>query len=358
MSVIRPIARLISPLVNPVVFDFWAAHLSPALSWERPLAKVVAREVVARDTVTLILRPNRHVQQGLPGQHVNVTAAVEGVRLTRSYSPDWSSRRRLALTIKRVPEGRMSSWLTQRCRVGDVLEIGPAFGDMTPPDPAQPWLFLAAGSGITPLISLLRHAAEQRASTAPITLLYWARTRADLCFLNELGRLHERLPGFRLHTILTREASLLPHERAGRPDAALLAELVPALDGQLAYACGPAGFVGAVREGLAGKVASFSAEAFTPPALSPVTESQPVRVTLARSGRELTIPAGMALLPALEAAGERPAYGCRMGICNTCACGKLAGSTEDLLGGGINPEPVAALRLCVSRARGDISLDL
>ena len=357
MPTAGPLKRMLSPLVNPQVFDFWASHLSPTLSWERALAKVLARRVEARDTVTLELKPNRHVGGFAPGQHVSVTVSVDGVRLTRSYSPSWLGRGRMAVTVKKIPGGKVSGWLTEHCRVGDVLEIGPAFGDMTQPSLDRPWLLVAAGSGITPMMSLLRQAATQPPSLPPITLLYWARTRADLCFLRELDQLAGRLPSLTVHRILTRESALLPEEHGGRPDETLLRALVPDLGARQVYACGPAGFVAAVRALLAGQVAAFEAEAFSLPVVS-VLSGAPVQVTLGRSGRVLSVPAGAPLLAALEAAGERPAHGCRMGICNTCVCGKLAGTTEDLLGGGLSHEPVGAMKLCVSTARTDITLDL
>jgi ferredoxin len=83
-----------------------------------------------------------------------------------------------------------------------------------------------------------------------------------------------------------------------------------------------------------------------------------VQVTLARSARVLTLPRGASLLEALEAAGVTPPSGCRMGICNTCACGKRAGSTRHLHTGALEHEPVTALRLCVNRASSDLILEL
>jgi stearoyl-CoA 9-desaturase NADPH oxidoreductase len=83
-----------------------------------------------------------------------------------------------------------------------------------------------------------------------------------------------------------------------------------------------------------------------------------VQLTLAASNRVLTVPRGQSLLTALEAAGLKPASGCRMGICNTCACGKRAGITRHLHTGDIEHEPVSALRLCVNSARSDLILDL
>ncbi|MDP9140191.1 MAG: FAD-binding oxidoreductase, partial [Pseudomonadota bacterium] len=109
-------SRLIAPFIAPDVFDFWAAKLNPAWSWQRSLARVVERRVEARDAVTLILRTNRHFRGFLPGQHVNVSAEVDGARITRSYSLTDIPRkgRRIALTVKRIEGGRFSNHLSTR----------------------------------------------------------------------------------------------------------------------------------------------------------------------------------------------------------------------------------------------------
>jgi len=352
-------SRLLKPLVSAAVFDFWASQLAPGVAWSRPLAKVVERRIEARDTVTLVLKPNRHFQGFRPGQHVNIGVEVNGSRLSRSYSLTDIPRRDglLSITVKRIEGGKVSGQLRHRTRVGDVLDIGPAFGELTLPESTgQRWLLLAAGSGITPLISLVRERAA-RGAAADLTLLYWARSRAELCFVRELNEIAAAQPGFRVHFLLTRESDLLPGESRGRPDSALLESLVPDLAERRVYACGPGGFVGTLRELLGDRVPSFAAEAFTP---APVvtTATGTVRVRLLASARTLEIPAGQALLPALEAQGLQPAYGCRMGICNTCVCAKLDGSTQNLDTGDVQTEADPALRLCVSRACTDLTLDL
>ncbi|MFA5939728.1 MAG: ferredoxin reductase [Sinimarinibacterium sp.] len=355
----RPLRRLLSPLVAPQVFDFWASKLNSTWSWQRPLARVVERRVEARDAVTLVLQPNHHFAGFAPGQHVNVSAEIGGARVTRSYSLTDVQRSdgRVSITVKRIENGRMSTHLCHQTRVGDVLELGPAFGDMSLPEqPAGRWLFLAAGSGITPLMSLTRALADA-GMPVDLTLVYWARSRAELCFVRELRDLAARAPRFHLHVVLTRETQRLPDERAGRLDAALLQEFAPDLDQTRIYACGPAGFVATARTLTAGQALAFKGEAFTPPVLHSDVAGT-VRVALRASGRTLEIPAGQALLPALEAQGLKPAYGCRMGICNTCACGKFEGTTQDLNSGDLDAEPSSALRLCVSRACTDLTLDL
>lgn len=357
--------RVVAPLVEPEVFDFWVQHLNPAWSWSRPLATIVERRVEARDTVTLVLQPNRHVGGFLPGQHINVSAEVNGRRVTRSYSltNTQSRSRRMSITVKRVEGGALSTHLVQQARVGDVLGIGPAFGEMTlPAQPQGRWLFLAAGSGITPLMGLTRALAAQH-MPVELTLLYWVKAHAELCFLQELRALSARFPQFRLQVIVTHEAPSVPGEAQGLISAEQLAQLVPSLGEHQVFACGPGGFIETARELCAGRASSFIAEGFTPaapmalPSLAGV-EARTVRVTLQRTGRELQLSTGLSLLDALEAEGLNPPSGCRMGVCHTCVCPRIEGTTQDMQSGDTQSESNMAVRLCVSRACTDLTLDL
>ena len=358
--------RLLQPLVSPEVFDFWAGLVRPGASWSRPLGRIVARHETARDAVTLLIQPNRHWGGFQPGQHLNVGAQVGGRWVQRSYSLSGIPRRdgRIAITVRRVEGGALSSHLTAHSRVGDVLTLGPAFGDMTWPEdrvtdaPGGAWLFLAAGSGITPLISLTR-AWAAAGTPVDLTLVYWARTREELCFAEELRALALREGRFRVHFVLTRQEGLRDTELQGRLSEARLESIVPDLARRQIYACGPAGFVDTARRVAAPRARSFLAEAFTPPVLAPAGASAgTVAVHLTASGRTLQIAAGQSLLIALEEQGLRPASGCRMGICRTCVCPKAEGSTQNLTTGELHHGHDSALRLCVSRACSDLTLDL
>lgn len=343
----------------PATLDFWASRLHPALSWARPLARIVARTRASGDAVTLLLRPNRHWQGFSAGQHVNVSAEIDGIRVTRSYSLSDMPRAdgRIAITVKAVTGGRLSRHLCEDARVGDVLDLGPAFGEMTPPGSgSSPLLFLAAGSGITPLMAMLRRVAAQ-GMPRPLTLMYWARTREEFCFAAELRGLAARHADFHVRFVLTRADAWAPDETEGRLSEQQLSTLVPDATQRHVYACGPGGFVESARALLASRAPTFQSEAFTPPPRG-VEESGSVQVTLARRGQTLVVPRGQSLLSALEQAGLNPASGCRMGICNTCACGKRSGTTRHLPTGTVQPEPVSALRLCVSSATSDLVLDL
>ncbi|KFN45786.1 ferredoxin reductase [Arenimonas metalli] len=349
--------RARAPFVSPALFDFWAQRLSPTWSWDRPLARIVARERAASDAVNLVLRPNRHFRGFRPGQHVNLGVEVDGRRLVRSYSPsapaaaDGSFR----ITVKAIEGGKVSRFLHEHAKVGDVVTLGEAFGELAlPADGRNPRLLLAAGSGITPMMAIFAALAAQP-DPAPTTLLYSTRTRDQRCFVDELRAIAAATPALQVRFLLTRDRAAAGDEAAGRLDAV---QLAPWLDASAhVLACGPAGFVETAAALIATRAASFAAESFSPPVFES-TDTGTVELTLARSGRTLAVPRGQPLLDALEAAGLSPAHGCRRGLCNSCACGKSAGSTRHLLTGELEHEPVSALRLCVSSARSDLVLDL
>ncbi len=365
----RPLLqRLARTLLAPDAFDFWASRLRPDWSWDRPLARIVSRQAESEDSFTLLLQPNRHWRGFQPGQHLNIGAEIEGIRITRSYSLSDAPRAdgRIAITVKAMPGGKLSQHLCHAAKVGEVLTLDAAFGEMTlPQTPEGAWLFLAAGSGITPLMAMVR-AQAALGMPVPLALIYWARTRAELCFVEELRALAARQANFSVDFVLTRDAEAGDGDAGdlhyGRIDAQSLSMLAPDLHQRRVFACGPDGFVAAARALAADRAVAFRSEAFTPPPHAVFDDEgdapRQVRITLANSGRTLDVPRGMSLLAALEEAGLKPASGCRMGICNTCACGKRAGSTRHLHTGDIEHEPVSALRLCVNSAGSDLILDL
>ena len=176
----------------------------------------------------------------------------------------------------------------------------------------------------------LTRALAAQGMPVDLHLLYWVKTRAELCFLQELRALAARQPNFTLQVIVTHEDAVLPGDARGLISVDQLESLVPQLSQRQVYACGPGGFVAAARTCTNGRVRSFDAEGFTPAAPAVEAPASTVRVRLQRSGRELSISTGLSLLEALEQQGLNPPSGCRMGICHTCVCPRLDGLADPL----------------------------
>lgn len=350
------------PFVDAAVFDFWAGHLNATWSWSRTLARIVERREEARGTVTLVLKANRHWRGFQPGQHVNVSAEIDGRRITRSYSLSDAPRADglIAITVKQVEGGRLSTHLVRHAKLGDVLALGEAFGEMTlPTRPSGRWVFLAAGSGITPFLSMTRALAAQ-GMPVDLTLVVWARTRPELAAAAALEAIARQHPRFRFEAVLTREPTEDPSRRIGAETLAAVLGRPETLGDAEVRACGPGGFVATARALLAPHAKSFLGEAFSPVALddTAAAPAKAVQITLRRSGRTVTVDDQQALLPALEAQGLSIPTGCRMGICRTCVCTKHDGVAQSMDTGDLDAENESALRLCVSRPRTDLTLDL
>jgi ferredoxin-NADP reductase len=217
-------------------------------------------------------------------------------------------------------------------------------------------LLLAAGSGITPMMSQIRSLARIGMPDS-VTLLYWEKTSADFNFWQELESIAQQHINFNINLITTREHSEL--SLSGRISNELLAQ-VPNIDTvDQVFSCGASGFVEAATSVCAVRKLPLMSEAFTPSQVkAETTEVAQYDVYLRRQGLHLSLSNQLPLLEQLESAGVSVASGCRQGICNTCTCVRNAGATADAFSGVVDREPSQIIKLCVSRAVGDIELDL
>ena len=344
--------------------SFWMRELDSRWSLTETRARVVEIIRETHDVMTFVLAPNRRWRGHEAGQFVPVEVEVDGVRTTRCYSLSSApGDDRLHITVKRVPGGRVSAWMHEHLSRGDVVTLGEAAGELclAPASGPQRLLLLSGGSGVTPLMSILRELAA-RDAIGDVVFVHAARSRRDVIFERDLSELAARHKGLRVVFVLEDDAA-----GGGRLDGAKLAALVPDLAERETKLCGPSGMMDALsmfyrNQGLAHLL---QMERFGPPArvsqsLSDTPERAPAKLslTLLQSERVVSIDAGGTMLEQLERAGERPANGCRMGICNTCLCRKRSGVTEDITTGVLSEEPDQDIRLCVSRARTNVSLAL
>jgi ferredoxin-NADP reductase len=347
------LAHILQPLAIEKTLDFWSKELGLMWTVQQPMARIVKRHNEAKDTVSLWLKPNSHFKGFKTGQHINVTLQVNGVNFTRSYSLSEAPRADGLLRITIKKEGKVSSHLCQHVHVGDSIEISQAFGELQL-NAQKTNLFLASGSGITPVMSLLHTATMQQ----PITLLYWEKNRADLCFMAELNNLAAKNPLFKFYIFLTQEQNLLQGELKGRIDTQAIIKLIPNLVQHQVVACGGQGFIEAVQL-LKPYVDTLQVESFSPIKLNTAnTQLGTVRVELKASHKVLELNQGDSLLDALEAQGIYPPSGYRMGICHSCSCQKISGTTQDLQTGELASESHSAVKLCVNRAYSDLVLDI
>ncbi|BCM76840.1 FAD-binding oxidoreductase [Aeromonas caviae] len=299
----------------------------------------------------------------LAGQCVTLHTEIDGKPQCRAYTlssspqdPFWQ------VTIKDV--GLVSHHLHQSLQVGDEIRVDGPFGDFhLTALPCERPLLLSAGSGITPMWAMLRDELARRPE-ADIRFIHSARSPEDVIFADELAALAEAHAGVR-HALILEEAPS-EHPWVGRLTPEMLRELAPDLLSRHVYLCGPAPYMAAVSEMLAGlglpagqlHQESFGLPAVTSSAVPVDTGSDHFWLTLKKSGKKVKILPGQTLLAALEGAGETMMAACRAGVCGACRCttegeierqSVMTLSAQDLEGG-------VALA-CSCTARGDISLD-
>lgn len=326
--------------------DFVIGQINPMWTWHRVMAKIVAIESLPDDMVKISVQAHKRfdVNSAKAGQFVMLTVRVDGVHHQRAYSLVSSPGSPfLVFGIKR--QGRVSRYLADQARVGDVIEISQAQGQFTLSNKPVPRLFIAAGSGITPMVPMIKQAL--RSCPATVTLIYYSR---DPAFRAELEILAKAHPHFHLHIVVD---SVQTHARF---DATALDALCPTAGECETYVCASPGLMHATRLlwDERGWRDRLKQESFVPVAVDENAQSVPV--TFRRSQRDFMGKGN--LLASAEAVGLRPSFGCRMGICNTCVCQKISGVVRDLSTGEINEQNNVQIKLCISEALTPAEIDL
>ncbi len=246
----------------------------------------------------------------------------------------------------------MSNWFISESKIGDVFELGQPYGDMQQNIKTPNLIMLAAGSGITPMLSLITAIKQsQQLDKVQVQLLYWVKQRSDAAFVEYFEKIAQQYPNFNYQVFYTQETP--NDERLNTEHLALVDDI----ENSTIYACGPSGFVATVEQ-LFEKAPAVLTEAFSLTNESSADDIGYVNVTLTQSNKVIAIPKGQSILVSLEHEGLKPNHGCRMGICNKCVCNKSQGSTRNLLNGSENTEPSQLLKICVNSAQSDLVIDL
>jgi ferredoxin-NADP reductase len=355
---IRPRLGFLEAAATPHGLDSYLEQVDPLLVTGECRAEVVAVEHGTEESVTLTLRPNRAWGGFRAGQFVNVAVEIDGVRHQRCYSPACAEGRgaTIEITTKRHPEGLVSNFLVDRAAPGMVVGLSRAEGDFQLPGPRpDSVLLIGGGSGITPLMAILRTLLSE-GYEGPIALLYYAPDAGRCIYRAELERLAATHPNFQLARSYTRAPGI--GELDGHFSPTHLPQSDPDFTAAETFACGPPTLLDAVRGTWAnGLEQRLHVESFVPPTFVPVGEPGEGQISFADSAVEVTN-SGESLLAQAEAAGLSPEYGCRMGICHTCTCRKRAGTHKNLLTGEVSSTPDEEIQLCVSAALGDLTVEL
>ncbi|MEO6206193.1 MAG: ferredoxin reductase [Mycobacteriales bacterium] len=336
------VAQLAELVATPLVPSDYVDLLDPLRNGSDLRARIVAVLPETRDAATLVLRPGRGWRGHVPGQYVRIGVDIDGVRQWRAYSVTASTATTVSVTVKAIPDGVVSNHLVRSATPGTVVQLDQAAGEFVLPTtrPAKA-LFVTAGSGITPVMGMLR------ASLAELTDVVWvhsAPTADDVIFAAEI----RALPGVRLVEKHTDTDGMLSTDE--------LLALVPDLAEREAWACGPAGMLDALEAWW--PTDSLRTERFRP---SVLVSGEGGTVSFARAGVTVEADGATPLLDAGEAAGVLMPSGCRMGICFGCVLPLREGAVRDLRTGDITTAAIGdgvLIQTCVSAAAGACDLDV
>ncbi|MGH3562137.1 MAG: ferredoxin reductase [Mycobacterium sp.] len=352
---------VVTRITTPLLPDDYLQLANPLWSARELRGRVLQVRRETEDSATLVVKPGWGFSFDYqPGQYIGIGLLIDGRWRWRSYSLTSSpvtGARTIAITVKAMPEGFLSSHLVTGVAPGTIVRLAAPQGNFVLPDPAPPaMLFITAGSGITPVMSMLRTlvrrglgAPPARGGITDVLHLHSAPTAADVMFGAELAELARDHSGYRLRLRTTRSQ--------GRLDLSRLDAEVPDWRERQTWACGPEAMLRAAERAwsAAGIEDRLHLERFA--AVRAAVTGSGGTVTFQRSGRSAVADAATSLMEAGERAGVQMPFGCRMGICQSCVVDLVDGHVRDLRTGAEH-EPGTRIQTCISAAAGDCVLDI
>lgn len=349
------VGSILEAALTPHPVDRYLELIDPMLTWRDLRAEVIEAVHPTDRTIRLTLRPTRQWRGHTAGQYVQLSTVIDGVRHTRCFSPANAAstpRGDIELLITAHDDGYVSRHLRHSAKPGTVVGLSQASGDFTLPDSlGETVVFISGGSGITPVLSMLRTLLTD-GYQGEIVFLHYARSAADIAYRDELAELSADHPRLDVRLRYTRG----PDGRHFDAD-----DLAGITDDAEVFLCGPSALMDAVtaRYDELGLGDRLHSEAFTLSPAVTINPNEPVtgELTFAASGRSAAND-GRTILEQAEAAGLSPEHGCRMGICFSCTATKKSGCTRNVLTGDIDTEADKPIQLCINAPVGDVEIEV
>ncbi|CAA9520462.1 MAG: Flavodoxin reductases (ferredoxin-NADPH reductases) family 1 [uncultured Solirubrobacteraceae bacterium] len=353
----RRLLQAARAMTTPLLPDDYIGLLDPRWSTREATGSIVRVVPETDDAATVVIRPSHQWTAHKPGQYLRVGAEIDGRRHWRAYSitsdPDHPEQL-VSITIKRVAEGLMSPWFVRHAKPGTLVFLGEVEGTFGLPDPLPAKILgISAGSGITPLMSMLRE-LDRRNGLDDVVHIHSVRTADRFIFGDMLRELAARRPGYTLHERLTGE-----HGRI-TPDE--LDDLVADWRERETFLSGPREMINALE--------AHYLENGSEDSVLHVERFQPVigtgNASVGTGGTvffrvqdvEAACEVGVSILVGGERAGALLPYGCRMGICHTCVGRLRAGQVRDLRTGELFTDEGQTIRTCINAPEGPIEIEL
>jgi ferredoxin-NADP reductase len=339
---------------TPLLPDDYLKLLNPLWSARELRGQVVKVSKETDDSATVTIKPGWGFSADyLPGQYVGIGLRVDGRWHWRSYSLTSVPRRDkklISITVKATPEGFLSTHLVNGVKAGTIVRLAAPKGDFALPDPPPPKLLLVtAGSGITPVMAMLR-SLQQRGHRPDIVHIHSAPSAQDVIFHDELRSLEAGGNGYALHLHLTKSDGHLDFEDD-------LDGIVTDWRDRPTWACGPPAMLDAIesRWTAAEAMDNLHMERFVIARTDKGGEGG--TVTFAISDKTVEVDGATSLLEAGEEAGIQMPFGCRMGICQSCVLPLESGHVRDLRNGNEHGEG-DRIQTCISAASGNCTLKI
>lgn len=368
-AVFSRVAGFVEKVTDAFAFPLRTSHyielVNPLWSTHELQAKVVQVWDETADSRTITLKPGLNWRSHRPGQHIRIGVSIDGKHFTRTYSISSAPERNdgcFTITVKAIDGGRMSHHLVRKIRVGDYLPIGVPQGDFYLPD-AQPVvpLFITAGSGITPIMSMLRSLKSQD-RVLDVCHIHYAPHAYDAIFGKELKEMAEANSYYKLNMVYTREPGQLAPESGAKPHFSLeqLEQLCPDWRKRDVYACGPQSMLDAIEtlyeeNGLS---RYCHTERFRAQLAGIPTDVKTGTLMFTKSAISAASDGETNILRLAEDAGLNPEHGCRMGICHGCNAKLKSGCVRDLRNNALINEIDQEIQICVCAAVGDAAVEV
>jgi stearoyl-CoA 9-desaturase NADPH oxidoreductase len=348
--------RAVRAFFTPLLPDDYLELVNPLWSTQELRGRVEKVERETEDAVTVHIKPGWQWMGHRPGQYLRIGVEVDGKHHWRAYSltsdpdrPDGC----ISITPKVLESGAVSPFLVRKARPGMIVRLGGVEGTFVLPDEVpERLLFISAGSGITPIMSMLR-SLDSDGGLRDVVHLHSARTEDDIIFGAQLRRLDERHDGYRLEKRLTAEQ--------GRLDPEDLDELCPDWRERETFACGPGEMLDALCahwDEAGGDPDRFHMERFQPVIGGEGEHGEGGTIRFLKSDVEAESDGSRPILVAGEEAGATLPFGCRMGICHTCVGKLCSGKVRDLRSGVVGGSEGEMIRTCVNAPEGPVAIEL
>lgn len=356
VPVVRRLAlRAVRSLFTPLLPDDYLEMINPLWSTREQRGRVERVEPEGSDAATVMIKPGFDWPGHRPGQYVRLGVLIDGVFHWRAYSVTSDPDRPdglVSISPKLVDNGIVSPYLVRQAKPGTVVRLGEVEGVFTLPEPLpEKLLFVSAGSGITPIMSMLR-SLDHRDAVRDVVVVHSSRTARQVMFDSSLRDLDRRHDGLRLHLRLTET-----HQRIVPGD---LDELCPDWRERAAFCSGPADLLDALTEHWRdhGTPELLHQERFQPVIGGSTVAGDGGVVHFRRSDVKVECDGAEPILVAGERAGVTLPFGCRIGICHTCVGSVRSGTVRDLRTGDVHDPRGAVARTCVNTAEGDVEIEL